>query len=139
MPAFKTLKDLIHSKHIHLALVLCLVSAPVLAGNPVLEEELQCILDDFLAENSIAPGVSACAICPELKLNWSGATGTIAKGDSTLLTAVHTFRIASNTYSGSSPTTSMCGPPRNRFAVSWSGANLWVSPAISTSILTRDM
>ena len=102
MPVFKTLKDLARSKPIHLALIsaaimICLTAAPVLAGNPVLEEELQGILDDFLAENSIAPGVSACAICPELKLNWSGATGTIAKGDSIPLTAEYTFRIASNT------------------------------------------
>ena len=80
-----------------IALTLCLAAAPVLAGDSILEEELQGVLEAFLAENSIAPGLSVCAICPSLQLDWSGTAGTVAMGDSTPLTAGHTFRIASNT------------------------------------------
>lgn len=79
------------------ALTLCLTATPVLAGNTALERELQDVLEAFLAENSIAPGLSVCAVCPSLQLEWSGAAGTVARGDSTPMTAAHTFRIASNT------------------------------------------
>ncbi len=80
-----------------IALMLCVVAAPVLAGNPTLESELQGVLEEFLAENSIAPGLSACVICPDLQLDWSGSAGTAAKGDPAPMTTAHTFRIASNT------------------------------------------
>jgi D-alanyl-D-alanine carboxypeptidase len=66
-------------------------------GNPRMEKELQGILDDFLEENSVAPGLSACVICPSLQLDWTGASGRKAKGDAEPMTAAHTFRIASNT------------------------------------------
>lgn len=75
----------------------CLAAAPVLAGNPALEAELQGVIDEFLAENSIAPGVSAFVVCPDMKLEWSGVAGTAAKDDEALMTPAHTFRIASNT------------------------------------------
>lgn len=76
---------------------LCFVAAPVLAGNPSLEKKLHGVLEVFLAENSAAPGISVCIICPALQLDWSSAVGTVAKGDSTPLSRDHTFRIASNT------------------------------------------
>ena len=74
-----------------------LAAVPDPGGNPGLEKELQAVIDEFLEENDIAPGISACAICPDLQLDWSGVSGTEAKGDSTPLTPAHTFRIASNT------------------------------------------
>jgi D-alanyl-D-alanine carboxypeptidase len=80
-----------------IALILCLTAAPVLAENPNLERELQRVVDAFLAENSAAPGLSVYAVCPELHLDWSGAAGTVARGDTVPLTAAHTYRIASNT------------------------------------------
>jgi D-alanyl-D-alanine carboxypeptidase len=73
------------------------VLAPVLAQDAILEEELQGVLDTFLSENTVAPGVSAFVVCPVVQLDWSGAAGTVARGDTTVLTAAHTFRIASNT------------------------------------------
>jgi D-alanyl-D-alanine carboxypeptidase len=74
-----------------LLVLLCLVMMPlaVFAADTGLEQELQAVLEAFLAENPAAPGVSAFATCPPLGLNWEGAAGT--------LTARHTFRIASNT------------------------------------------
>ncbi len=75
----------------------CLAAVPVQAGNPALETELQGVIDEFLAENSIAPGISACVICPALQLDWSGVAGTAAKDDMAPMTPAHTFRIASNT------------------------------------------
>lgn len=80
-----------------LTLFLFCAAAPLSAGTPGLDSEFQGVIETFLAENSIAPGVSACAICPALKLNWSGAAGTAAKDDSASMTTFHTFRIASNT------------------------------------------
>jgi D-alanyl-D-alanine carboxypeptidase len=80
-----------------LIIVAHIAAVPVPSGNPRLEAELQGVLDDFLAENVIAPGVSACVICPSLGLDWSGAAGTVAKGDPAPMTAARTFRIASNT------------------------------------------
>jgi D-alanyl-D-alanine carboxypeptidase len=80
-----------------LIIVSHIVAAPRVSGNEELEQELQGVIDGFLAENGIAPGLSACAICPSLGLDWVGASGTMAKGDSTPMTAAHTFRIASNT------------------------------------------
>ena len=35
-----------------IALMIYVVAAPVLAGNPLLEEKLQGVLEEFLAENS---------------------------------------------------------------------------------------
>lgn len=67
------------------------------AQNPGLQSELQEVLEVFLAENSIAPGVIAYAKCPELLLEWSGASGQVAHDDSRPLSPRHTFRIASNT------------------------------------------
>jgi D-alanyl-D-alanine carboxypeptidase len=78
-------------------LTLCLAASPVQAENPILQRELQGVLEAFLLENDQAPGLSACVICPAMELDWSGAAGTAAKGDSMPLTAAHTFRIASNT------------------------------------------
>jgi D-alanyl-D-alanine carboxypeptidase len=74
-----------------------ITAAPGHSGNARLETELQGVLDDYLGENRIAPGISACVLCPALGLDWSGAAGTAAKGDSTPMAAAHTFRIASNT------------------------------------------
>jgi len=80
------------------ALLPMLLAAPKApAENPALERELQKILGEFLAENPMAPGLSAALLCPEMGLDWSGAAGTVAKDDGTPLTAAHTFRIASNT------------------------------------------
>jgi len=75
----------------------CLAAVPVQAGSPALEAELQGVIDEFLAENSIAPGISACVICPGMHLDWSGVAGTAAKDDPAPMTPAHTFRIASNT------------------------------------------
>lgn len=79
------------------ALALCLAAAAVHAGSPAIESELRSVLDTFLAENAIAPGVTVYMICPALELDWAGAAGTVARNDTTPLTAAHTFRIASNT------------------------------------------
>lgn len=81
---------------------LAAVSVPALAGpapaaNSKLENELQSVVEAFLAENGVAPGVSACAVCPRLGLDWAGAAGTAARGDPAPLTPRHTFRVASNT------------------------------------------
>ena len=78
-------------------LAICIAAAPALAENPALEAELQGVIETFLAENPGAPGVSACALCPGLELDWSGATGTIARNSDEPMTPAHTFRIASNT------------------------------------------
>jgi len=80
-----------------IALALWLVAAPACAENPNLERELQGVLETFLAENSVAPGLSVYIICPMLHLDWAGASGTVARNDSTPMTATHTYRIASNT------------------------------------------
>ena len=66
-------------------------------GGTPLENELQDVIDQFLDENPIAPGISACVICPALDLDWCGAAGTAAKRDTARMTPAHTFRIASNT------------------------------------------
>jgi D-alanyl-D-alanine carboxypeptidase len=79
------------------ALALCFAAVPAAAENTALERELDDVIEAFLAENEIAPGVCVYAVCPPLSLDWEGAAGTVAKGDSTPLTAAHTFRIASNT------------------------------------------
>ncbi len=72
-------------------------SGPVCLAGVSLEETLQAELTRFLAENPMAPGVSAAVVCPGLGLNWEGAAGTIALGEAEPLTPRHTFRIASNT------------------------------------------
>ncbi len=74
-----------------------LLTFPAHAQNPDLERELAGVLRAFLAENSQAPGATACVVCPGLGLDWAGAAGTAARNDSTALTSGHTFRIASNT------------------------------------------
>ncbi|MEW6757433.1 MAG: serine hydrolase domain-containing protein [Acidobacteriota bacterium] len=61
------------------------------------KDRYQEILDTFLAENPQAPGVAATILSPSRGLDWSGAAGKEAKGDSPALTPRHTFRIASNT------------------------------------------
>jgi D-alanyl-D-alanine carboxypeptidase len=78
-------------------LALCLAAAPARAGDTALEEKLQHVIEVFLAENGMAPGVSVYAVCPALELDWAGAAGTVARSDPSHLTAAHTFRIASNT------------------------------------------
>jgi D-alanyl-D-alanine carboxypeptidase len=75
------------------------LTVPVCAADVSLEEALQAELAAFLAENPMAPGVSAAVLCPGLGLNWEGAVGTIAQGSTEPLTPGHTFRIASNTKS----------------------------------------
>ncbi|UCH82935.1 MAG: beta-lactamase family protein, partial [Candidatus Latescibacterota bacterium] len=80
-----------------IALAFWLAASPALGENAVLEKELQDLLEAFLLENEMAPGLSVYVICPPAQLDWAGAAGTIAKGDSTPLTAAHTVRIASNT------------------------------------------
>jgi D-alanyl-D-alanine carboxypeptidase len=62
-----------------------------------LADELQAVLDDFLAANPQAPGVTAWIACPPLSLDWSGAAGRVARGATEALTPAHSFRIASNT------------------------------------------
>jgi len=79
------------------ALALCIAAAPVAAENAALEAELQGVIETFLAENPGAPGISACAVCPALELDWTGATGTVARNSDEPMTPAHTFRIASNT------------------------------------------
>jgi len=81
-------------------LLVCSVStAPALdqKAGPALERELQDILETFLRENNLAPGVLACVICPRANLDWTGAAGDVARDDPTPLTPANTFRIASNT------------------------------------------
>lgn len=73
------------------------LAIPAQAQNPGLEKELQGVLEVFLTENTMAPGVAAHAVCPGLELDWSGAAGQVARNDSEPLTPRHTFRIASNT------------------------------------------
>ena len=104
MSFLDALKDLALNPGVRMRRCLCVitlvvfaVTTPVLAGDPALEEKLEAVLEEFLAENDIAPGLSACAICPGLQLDWSGAAGTAAKGDPAPMTTAHTFRIASNT------------------------------------------
>lgn len=75
---------------------LCLLTA-CSASNELLLQDLQNIVNDFHAENASAPGVCVHVDCPELDLNWSGCSGTIAKDSQVPLTPSHTFRIASNT------------------------------------------
>jgi D-alanyl-D-alanine carboxypeptidase len=74
-----------------------IAAVPDHTGNPELEAALQNIVDEFLAENEMAPGLSVCVICPSLELDWDGVSGSMAKGDLEPMTAEHTFRIASNT------------------------------------------
>jgi len=69
----------------------------VAAAGTALETDLQGILDEVLAENTMTPGLSAHVECPTLGLSWSGAAGTVDRGSTEALTARHTFRIASNT------------------------------------------
>jgi len=70
---------------------------PARPAPPSLTARLQQVLEDFLAANPTAPGVSACVICPRLGLDWSGAAGHPARDSEEPLTPRHTFRIASNT------------------------------------------
>ena len=79
------------------AVLALLLAAPVLAGAAGLEPRLQSVLDVFLAENPVAPGVVVHVECPTLGLDWTGVAGTVARDDPAPLTARHTFRIASNT------------------------------------------
>ncbi|MHB8080218.1 MAG: serine hydrolase domain-containing protein [Candidatus Krumholzibacteriia bacterium] len=83
---------------------LLLATLPATAATPpakpapaALTARLQQVLDDFLAANPSAPGVSATVICPRLGLDWSGAAGHAARNSEEPLTPRHTFRIASNT------------------------------------------
>ena len=80
-----------------LALTLWLAPAEVPAAAPPMEARLQAVLDVFLEENGVAPGASACVICPAAGLDWTGAAGTVARNNATPMTAAHTYRIASNT------------------------------------------
>ncbi|MEW5764122.1 MAG: serine hydrolase domain-containing protein [Acidobacteriota bacterium] len=77
--------------------ILLLLSAAraALAADP--KDRLQEVLETFLAENPQAPGVAATVLCPSRNLDWSGAAGKEARGESQALTPRHTFRIASNT------------------------------------------
>lgn len=75
-------------------------SAPAASAESAAETlaaELQAVLDDFLAANPQAPGVTAWMACPPLALEWSGAAGCVARGTAEPLTPAHPFRIASNT------------------------------------------
>ena len=76
--------------------VLTVAASPVRAGSK-LESDLQTVIDDFLAANSIAPGVVVYAQCPSLGLAWTGTTGTLDHGSAEPLPGDCTFRIASNT------------------------------------------
>jgi D-alanyl-D-alanine carboxypeptidase len=78
------------------ALVVWLAAAAIRAQAPS-PARLQGILDDFLAQNPMAPGVAVTVLSPSRGLDWSGASGTAARGDAAPLTPRHTFRIASNT------------------------------------------
>lgn len=82
---------------IRISLVLLLAAVPALAQNPVLERRLQGVLEAYLAENPVAPGLTAAVICPSRGLDWAGAAGAVAHGDPAPLTPRHTFRVASNT------------------------------------------
>ncbi|MFO7654480.1 MAG: serine hydrolase domain-containing protein [Candidatus Krumholzibacteriia bacterium] len=66
-------------------------------GRAGLERDLQAILEAFLADDPVAPGVSARAVCPLVGLSWSGAAGRVRRDGDEPLTPAHTFRIASNT------------------------------------------
>jgi D-alanyl-D-alanine carboxypeptidase len=79
------------------ALPLAAATPPDPADTAALTVRLQKVLEDFLAANPTAPGVSACVICPRLGLDWSGAAGHPARNSEEPLTPRHTFRIASNT------------------------------------------
>jgi D-alanyl-D-alanine carboxypeptidase len=79
------------------ALIGLIGTAAVFAADSDLGTDLQAILERFLAENPIAPGVCAHVECPPLHLSWSAAAGSAARDAAEPLTPVHTFRIASNT------------------------------------------
>jgi len=78
-------------------IILACTEAPAESGGKSLESKLQGIIEEFLAENGSAPGISACAVCPALGLDWCGAAGLAARGSAERMTPAHTFRIASNT------------------------------------------
>ncbi len=67
------------------------------APSATLPADLQTVLDAFLAENPVAPGLVAHVECPALGLSWTGTAGKAARGSAEPLTPAHTFRIASNT------------------------------------------
>ncbi|MCB1184143.1 beta-lactamase family protein [bacterium] len=70
---------------------------PAWAGTP-LEARLQAAVDGFAAANLQAPGVVVHVTCPPLGLDTDFTAGRADRGpDAPLLTARHTFRIASNT------------------------------------------
>lgn len=81
---------------IALAVLMALLE-PAAAAAGGLDSQLQEVVDTFLAENPVAPGVVVHALCPPLQLDRSFAAGTAARNDPAPLTGRHTFRIASNT------------------------------------------
>lgn len=62
-----------------------------------MESELRTVVEEFLAENPVAPGVVVHVIAPAAGLDVSIAAGRAARGSAEPLTGQHTFRIASNT------------------------------------------
>lgn len=80
-----------------LAAVACPATAAEIPAGTGLPADLQAILDQYLAANPQAPGVSAWVACPSLGLEWAGAAGHAARGGGEPLSPDHTIRIASNT------------------------------------------
>lgn len=77
--------------------VLILLLPALAVADSALETDLQGIVDRYLAENPLAPGVLAHVVCPGLGLDHSFAAGTVDHSSDVPLTDAHTFRIASNT------------------------------------------
>ncbi|MBU8870130.1 MAG: beta-lactamase family protein [Gemmatimonadales bacterium] len=62
-----------------------------------LATDLQGVVDTFLADNPVAPGVVVYVSCPSHGLDWTGIAGYEDRHSDRPLTPGHTFRIASNT------------------------------------------
>jgi len=88
---------MLRSRFVLFLTVVVTTLAGAVAGAQDDTSDLQAILDAFLAQNEMAPGVSAYVVCPRLQLAWGGAAGTMNHGTDEPLTPLHTFRIASNT------------------------------------------
>lgn len=67
----------------------------VAAADP--STDLQIVVDEFLAANPVAPGVLVHVECAGLGLDQTFVSGFEDRDSERLLTAAHTFRIASNT------------------------------------------
>jgi len=69
----------------------------LMAGEPNIPRQFQTLLNQTLQDNPQVPGISMFVLCPDLDLNWVGASGKVSRKSVTVLTPKHTFRIASNT------------------------------------------